>query len=187
MQQTIDLEQILSLRSAQMVDPPNQELTFEVSALYMGRFDCPSVFRLQAVIVEAPTTSRPTPAAVQPRQQVILAQNSTTVLEAPPDYWEKVELELPPVPASRARYVVVTVCGQDKRFWQGNYGSKVCNIQVRLLGSDNEIQKWFPRPDDHQELADALPPRRLPFVWISLLRDGILPVLALLLFAWLLQ
>ena len=153
MQQTIDLEQILSLRSAQTADAQDQELRFEVSALYMGRFDCPSVFRLQAVIVEAST---PTTTAVQPRQQVILAQNSTAVLEAPPDYWEKVELELPPVPASRARYVVVTVLGQDKRFWQGNFGSKVCDIQVRLLGTDDEIQKWFPRPMSSRNILRAV-------------------------------
>ena len=179
MQQTIDLEQILSSRSAQTADAPDQDLTFEVSALYMGRTDCPSVFRLHCTIIEA---------AAQPQDRVILAQKSTAVLEAPPDYWEKVELELPPVPASRARYVVVTVCGQDQRFWQGDFGSKVCDIQVRLLGTDDDLQKWFPpRPDDERDLVDAPPPRRRSLVWISLLRDGVLPVLALLLLAWLLQ
>jgi hypothetical protein len=100
----------------------------------------------------------------RPRQRSVLTEQSTAVLEAPPDYWERVELELPPVPASRARYVVVTVWGKDKRFWAGYYGSKVCDVQLRLLGIDAEIQKWFIQDlgHDRQDMVGDGPPLPLP-------------------------
>jgi hypothetical protein len=200
MQQTIDLEQILLLQSAPIT---NDEWRFEVSARYMGRTDCPSIFRLQATILEdasqSTTTTTTTTTQSQhqrprQRQRSVLTEQSTAVLEAPPDYWERVELELPPVPASRARHVIVSVWGQDKRFWQGYYGSKVCDIQLRLLGTNAELQKWFVREGQdgrQQDTVDGGPPPppapRPSWVVLSLLRDGVLPVLALLLLAWLLQ
>lgn len=138
MQQTIDLHRIIYNNNNDS-QPPRQSnspslLRFEVSARYMGRSDCPSIFQLQALILED-------------RSPTILAQASSPVLETPPDYWEMVELELPAVPSNRARHVVVVVSGRDKKYWRGNYGSKVCDIQLRLLGTEEELQNWLISPE----------------------------------------
>ena len=95
----------------------------EVSAKFMARHDCPSVFRLEAIIVSA--------------EQRQLARVSTPQLEAPVDFWEKASLVLEPI--NGAHEVVILVHGKDTRFWQGYYGSKVTECSVRVLGSEVDL------------------------------------------------
>ena len=96
----------------------------EVSAKFMGRTDCPSVFILQAVVMNS--------------QRSVIHQSSTSLLTAPADFWEKVSLIIEPV--GGAHEVAIVVCGKDERFWQGNFGSKVCHCSIRVLGSQEELQ-----------------------------------------------
>jgi len=113
MVQRIDLEAIVR---------PNVPHTWQVSARYRGRTDCPSVFRLQVI--------------VQDNHQRALHQESTPILEAPPDYWERASLY---VSVQRATYLIILVMGKDSRFWQGNFGSKVADISARVLGSPDVL------------------------------------------------
>lgn len=97
----------------------------EVSAKFMGRFDCPSVFRLEAIIVNAEHTQ--------------LARVSTPELQAPADFWERSSLILEPT--NGAHEVIILVYGKDSNFWEGNYGSKVTECSVRILGSEEELSQ----------------------------------------------
>ena len=97
----------------------------EVSAKFMGRFDCPSVFRLEAIIVTAEHTQ--------------LARVSTPELQAPADFWERSSLILEPT--NGAHEVIILVYGKDSNFWEGNYGSKVTECSVRILGSEEELSQ----------------------------------------------
>jgi hypothetical protein len=96
----------------------------EISAKFMGRTDCPSVFKLQAVVMNS--------------QRSVIHQSSTSLLTAPADFWEKVSLIIEPVEG--AHEVAIIVCGKDERFWRGNFGSKVCHCSIRVLGSQEELQ-----------------------------------------------
>lgn len=181
MQQVMDLNQIL--KSPLRESPRNY--TFEVSARYMGRTDCPSVFRLQAIALDM--------------NRRVIQQQATDVLEAPPDYWERAEVLLNVEAAQRPRYIAVIVVGQDRRFWQGLFGSKVCQIQLRLLGSPHELQACLREGvgetvrNQDRRLNDEVGPenhhqgRRPQESLLVLLRDGLLPIVVLLLLAWLLQ
>ena len=103
----------------------SSSVRIEVSAKFMGRTDCPSVFRLEAIITGA--------------DQRQLARVSTRELEAPADFWEKASLVLEPT--NGAHDVVILVHGKDTRFWQGNFGSKVAECSVRILGSEAELEE----------------------------------------------
>jgi hypothetical protein len=78
---------------------------------------------------------------------------ATPVLEPPPDYWEKATLLVSIVP--NVRYLSVIVMGQDGKFWSGNYGSKVTEISVRLLGVPEEIQKYLVAPTSNPSTHGA--------------------------------
>lgn len=93
----------------------------EVTAKFMGRTDCPSVFRLEAVLLDA-GGRRSLQAAVTP------------ALSAPSDSWERASLVLEASPGAHA--LVVVVHGKDERFWRGSFGSKVTDISVRILGEN---------------------------------------------------
>lgn len=94
-----------------------ESAALEVSARYMGRTDCPSVFCLEA--------------ALYSNCFIELAHFSSGVLRAPADFWEPAKHVF--APKSGAAYLVVAVRGKDERFWQGNFGSKVTDISVRVL------------------------------------------------------
>lgn len=96
----------------------------EISARYMGRTDCPSVFKLQAVVTNS--------------MRVVIHQSSTATLLAPSDCWEKATLIIEPVEG--AYEVAMIVCGKDERFWQGNFGSKLCRASIRVLGTQEEMR-----------------------------------------------
>jgi hypothetical protein len=96
----------------------------EISAKFMGRTDCPSIFKLQAVVMNS--------------EKRVIHQSSTSLLTSPADFWEKASLIIEPVEG--AHEVAMIVCGKDERFWQGNFGSKICHCSIRVLGSQEELQ-----------------------------------------------
>ena len=104
----------------------------EVSAKFMGRTDCPSVFRLEAIVVDA--------------QRRVLRRVSTPQLEAPADFWERTSLVLEPTP--EAHEIFMLIYGKDTRFWQGNFGSKVAECSVRVLCSEEELERVLLRPGE---------------------------------------
>lgn len=107
---------------AQVVDlgrfvrDPGQALV-EVSARYMARSDCPSVFQMKVDLLDGRGTE--------------VAGWDSEVQHAPPGGWEKVRYVFEPT--ERARLAVVVISGRDERFWAGEYGAKVAEISVRVL------------------------------------------------------
>jgi len=116
MSQVLNLSQILK---------NHRTATFEVSARYMGRTDCPSVFQLEAVLMD--------------RNQLPLQKLATETLQAPSDCWERATLIFDRVSLPQAQYLNITVTGKDSRFWQGCFGSKVANCSVRVMGTPEEL------------------------------------------------
>lgn len=96
----------------------------EVSAMFMGRTDCPSVFRMEVIATDA--------------QRRIVHRESTNTLQSPVDFWEKATVVLEHIEGLHE--VTLCIAGKDSRFWQGNYGSKVCHCSVRVLGSEEELE-----------------------------------------------
>lgn len=68
----------------------------------------------------------------------------TRQLEAPPDFWERASLVLEPTPDTHQ--VLIVVHGKDTRFWQGNFGSKVANCSIRVLGTSEELARVLINP-----------------------------------------
>ena len=125
MSQTVDLTSFLVEGAS--------NFHLEASARYMGRTDCPSVFRLEAVLMD--------------RNHHRLRQLATSTLEAPPDYWARANLLFENVSLQEGAYfLTVVVIGKDSRFWQGNFGSKVADIQVRVLGNEQELSRILLSP-----------------------------------------
>ena len=116
MAQTVQLGEVL-------VDPSGARI--EVSAKFMGRTDCPSVFCLDAVLTDA--------------AGVVLRRETTGQRDAPADFWERSSLLFEPTRGAHA--VTVVVSGKDSRFWNGNFGSKCCHCSVRVLGMEEELDE----------------------------------------------
>lgn len=114
MSQTVQLHRVV-------IDPSSVRM--EVSAKFMGRTDCPSVFRMEAVLLDS--------------QRRVLRRMQTAELQAPADFWERTSLVLEPTP--RAHDVVMIVYGKDQPFWQGRFGSKITDCSVRVLGPEGEL------------------------------------------------
>ena len=68
----------------------------------------------------------------------------TRQLEAPPDFWERASLVLEPTPDTHQ--VLIVVHGKDTHFWQGNFGSKVADCSVRVLGTPEELTRVLRNP-----------------------------------------
>ena len=98
-------------------------LQIEVSSKFMGRTDCPSVFRMEAVVTNS--------------NGRIVHRVGTSELTAPAGFWEKASLTIDPV--NDAHEVTMIVYGKDANFWAGNFGSKVCHCSVRVLCEEGEI------------------------------------------------
>eukprot|EP00581_Thalassiosira_minuscula_P007646 CAMPEP_0183706224 /NCGR_PEP_ID=MMETSP0737-20130205/3118_1 /TAXON_ID=385413 /ORGANISM="Thalassiosira miniscula, Strain CCMP1093" /LENGTH=492 /DNA_ID=CAMNT_0025933583 /DNA_START=39 /DNA_END=1514 /DNA_ORIENTATION=- len=135
----------------------------EVSAKVMARTDCPSVFRMEAIVTDS--------------QRRVIRREQTSQLDAPADFWEKITLTFDPVDG--AHEVTMVVYGKDSRFWQGNFGSKVCHCSVRVLGTEEELRNNL-LPDQNnvqdqrrQRLNDVLRERAL---------DIVLPIVAVIFF-----
>ena len=92
----------------------------QVSARYMARTDCPSVFKLEAALVSHLGART-------------IQHLATSVLDAPPDHWAKATLTLENVSLQEANILYIIIRGKDRRFWSGNYGSKVAECSVRVL------------------------------------------------------
>jgi hypothetical protein len=97
----------------------------EVSAMYKARTDCPSVFRMEAILLDS-------------RQREI-CRRSTAALVAPADFWERAPIVFEPTDG--AHQVVIVVYGKDSRFWRGKFGSKVANCSVRILCAEDELEQ----------------------------------------------
>jgi hypothetical protein len=90
------------------------------------------------------------------RQDQIL---TTEVLEAPPgNYWERTSLvfhlsikELETRFLSGRPVITIIVKGKDTRFWQGNFGSKVADISVRIIGNSDFINELVIVPPSENE------------------------------------
>ena len=98
-------------------------LQIEVSSKFMGRTDCPALFRMEAVVLSV--------------DRRVLHRVSTPVFTAPAGVWEKATLTIDPV--NGAHEVIMIVNGKDQRFWAGNFGSKVCHCSIRVLCGQDEI------------------------------------------------
>lgn len=146
MNQTVDLTKVLRLgNDASNTDIPSV-VRVEVSARYTGRTDCPSMFQLYAVLEEGD----PSVPLVQgdPRRQLRL----TGALEAPPGgYWERASLELEVDTTWKRPLMIVLVGGRDGRGWAGNYGSKVADITVRVVGLAPEEMEALVIPPQVQD------------------------------------
>lgn len=146
MNQTVDLTKVLRLgNDASNTDIPSV-VRVEVSARYTGRTDCPSMFQLYAVLEEGD----PSVPLVQgdPRRQL----RRTGALEAPPGgYWERASLELEVDTTWKRPLMIVLVGGRDGRGWAGNYGSKVADITVRVVGLAPEEMEALVIPPQVQD------------------------------------
>ena len=106
-----------------VADPAS--VTIEAAAQYMGRTDCPSVFRLELLLLDAHGRE--------------LGRQRTELLRAPQDVWERSTLVIRPTAGLQS--VVLIVYGKDDRFWRGRYGSKVADCSVRVLGDEEELER----------------------------------------------
>lgn len=97
----------------------------EVSAMFMGRGDCPSVFHLEAIVCNS-------------RGRTIY-KTSLSPMSAPADFWERASVVIENVEG--AHKLIMAVRGKDCQFWAGNFGSKVCHCSVRVLGSQEELDE----------------------------------------------
>eukprot|EP00173_Palmaria_palmata_P001100 Plantae.Rhodophyta-Palmaria_palmata.ctg1582.p1 GENE.Plantae.Rhodophyta-Palmaria_palmata.ctg1582~~Plantae.Rhodophyta-Palmaria_palmata.ctg1582.p1 ORF type:complete len:226 (+),score=28.20 Plantae.Rhodophyta-Palmaria_palmata.ctg1582:1-678(+) len=121
------MSQAVDLRT-HLTDP--SRACIEVSARYMGRWDCPSVFVLKAELYTCERTG-----FLGRTNYRKIGEHLSEVLEAPVDFWEIAKCVFEPIEG--AAVVVVTVIGKDQRFWRGDYGSKVTNISVRVRFDDS--------------------------------------------------
>ena len=108
----------------------------EIAAQYRGRTDCPSIFKLEAIVVNT--------------QNIPIYRIGTPILEAPQDDWDRARLfvDVQSIMNSNTNNdnaivhsLLIIIHGKDQRFWQGLYGSKVCDCSVRILGSQQELQE----------------------------------------------
>lgn len=119
MEQTVD---VWSALSAAMSSSSSDLSThwIEVSAMYMGHLECPSVFRMQAELLDASGRC--------------IQKSSTRILKAASDSWEQAMLVLEPT--ATAHSVKTTLHGKDGLLWRGHYGSKVTDCSVRVMGGE---------------------------------------------------
>lgn len=108
MSQAVDLHRFL-------LRPEHARL--QVSARFMARTDCPSIFVLKAALYDSNFEE--------------LESMTSEELSAPADFWEPVSHVFEP--RERARFVLVGVSGKDSKGWAGEYGSKVTDVAVRVL------------------------------------------------------
>lgn len=158
MEQRIDLTKFLRLGEA-ATRTPSPVVRIEVSARYTRRWDCPSVFHLGAVLVDGREARAP--------------PLSTGVVEAGV-HWERASLvfDLGPLAEIPGRFgpfpkLVVSVSGKDSRFWAGNFGSKVADISVRVLGRTPEEIETMVLSEEEAEPTDSSDPRGAKMPWAS--------------------
>ena len=107
---------------------------FEVAAYFMARTDCPSLFKMEVVILgPRRDQDRRGRGTATGQQQAVLHRQSTSLLNAPVDSWERVSLMIKPPVLEGAYELVMILQGKDTRFWQGQYGSKVTGCSVRIV------------------------------------------------------
>jgi F-box associated region/RING-like zinc finger len=95
----------------------------EVSAKYMARTDCQSLFKLEAIVLDSNVR--------------VIHRITTDILDAPVDCWERATLLIEPTQG--ANDVIILIHGKDKPFWSGNYGSKVAECSVRVLCAEEDV------------------------------------------------
>jgi hypothetical protein len=94
----------------------------EISAKFMARTDCPSVFRMEAIVLNSVSAQ--------------IHRANIGPLDAPSDFWERASLIVESIP--NAHEIIMVVYGKDSRFWQGDFGCKVAECSVRVLCSEDE-------------------------------------------------
>jgi hypothetical protein len=121
----------------------------EARCRYTGRSDCPSVLRMEVLVVGRRGGSGNRNAGAPVLQRVALPE-----LETSPDCWETARIELPDlVDPAAAEAIVLVVAGKDQRFWAGNFGSKVADCTVRVLGDEAELDRVLV-PDADARMAE---------------------------------
>lgn len=114
----------------------------EVSCKYMGRTDCPSVFRMVAIVLDSYDNE--------------LYRVETDTLDTAADHWERVSLILEP--RVGLHDVIVFFLGKDKNFWQGTFGAKVAECSVRVLCSEEELDAiMLPEQEANDEVPAVAP------------------------------
>jgi hypothetical protein len=107
----------------QLVNDPSS-VRIEVSAKFSGRTDCPSVFKLEAIVLNAQR---------QEIHRVCTAERHTSA-----DSWERVSHVIEPVRG--AHELLMVVHGKDCHFWRGRFGAKVAECSVRVLCPQEELE-----------------------------------------------
>jgi hypothetical protein len=102
----------------------SSSVRIEVSAKFSGRSDCPSVFKLEAIVLNA--------------QRQEIHRVCTVERQAPVDNWEQVSHVIEPVRG--AHEVLMVVHGKDSRNWEGHFGAKVAECSVRVLCRQEELE-----------------------------------------------
>lgn len=141
------------------------QVRLEASAKYMSRTDCASVFRLEVILLND--------------QRRPVARQQTDQLAAPADFWERTSLLFEPT--AGAHEALFIVHGKDVPFWRGHYGSKVTDCQIRVLGSPEELEQIMIQEAEHP--AHQHRQRH----WLSRIGVIALPVMCMVIWAWLLQ
>ena len=70
-------------------------------------------------------------------QRRVISRQDTGPLAAPADFWERTSLILEPTPG--AAFAAMVVHGKDRSFWAGNFGSKVTDCKIRILGNPDDL------------------------------------------------
>ncbi|GMT34597.1 hypothetical protein PFISCL1PPCAC_25894 [Pristionchus fissidentatus] len=96
-----------------------------VSEMVRPRFDCASVYRMLAQLLEEGEDANGRGAPLQRCRAV-----ERTWPQWDPAKWERVEVEFDGYPAGM-RKIAVGSEGKDKQYWRGNYGAKFANLQIR--------------------------------------------------------
>ena len=206
MSQTLDL--------SKMLQSPCEDITLEISARYRGRTDCPSVFRMEVILTGDNDDgrfnfSRPQQQHIPHQRHPPLQRLTTPTLETPADMWERSTLILRGVALPHARYLTVILIGKDSRFWQGNFGAKVKECSVRVLGenytdkllddqdnvdiisihgnNNNNQRSSHPHPIREENSAIVIEENHETssnLVFPLLAREVILPIVCFIFFAW---
>jgi len=121
-------------------------------------------------------------AVVTNSRRGVIHRTSTPQLNAPAGYWEKAMLTIDPM--GGAHEVTMILYGKDSRFWQGNFGSKVCHCSVRVLGTDEELREMLLPEQNNIQAQHQRHPNHTYFRERAF--DVFLPVL-LIIFFWLIS
>ncbi|GMT34592.1 hypothetical protein PFISCL1PPCAC_25889, partial [Pristionchus fissidentatus] len=123
-----------------------------VSELVAPRFDCSSIYKMQAQLLR--DNEQFDARAALPRFRAVEKEWPQWTN---PAHWEKVEVVFEDYP-SGVREIGILSQGKDQQFWAGNYGAKFANLQIRLEMPDEA--RWLKEdefPDEEKKYTDDAP------------------------------